>query len=328
MRLICTWRQRQLARFLVLEQRIPAHSRLGRHLARCPDCTRTQQEIASLRSDLTALPCPVLDRNFDARLMTRFRSELKTDLKSVPQFAPSFWTVRALRLSFGWALAGSALAAFTLWNLRPVDNGPKSAESVAVHNHITTAKTPLALALNKTSLVFDKGNMAKRVITPLTATPQPNFALRVPSAGAFGRKEGRRHLAGHIRRHHRRAFSLAERALYASIKRRQSNSPHGMLQAEVSDVPLLTCAARSWQALGDAYKTCGDYSRASQAYGQAFANQPDADYALAAGESAERAGDTGASLEYVALALDSAADAAHLKPSDTATDSDTKGSPK
>ena len=61
--------------------------------------------------------------------------------------------------------------------------------------------------------------------------------------------------------------------------------------------------AVSWSNAGALYQGCGDYSRASEAYGLAFSDTRDVDMALEASENASRAGDLPGALIYCALAL-------------------------
>ena len=60
----------------------------------------------------------------------------------------------------------------------------------------------------------------------------------------------------------------------------------------------------AWGGLGAIYAACGDYSSASTAYARAYTAKPDADFALAAGENAECAGDMPNAVAYYLRALE------------------------
>ncbi|HLK60256.1 MAG TPA: hypothetical protein VKU00_27080 [Chthonomonadaceae bacterium] len=63
-------------------------------------------------------------------------------------------------------------------------------------------------------------------------------------------------------------------------------------------------SAEDWGKLGTLYAVNGDYADAADAYGRAYEAQPDPDLALAAGQSAESAGEVNEALAYYLHALE------------------------
>ena len=73
--------------------------------------------------------------------------------------------------------------------------------------------------------------------------------------------------------------------------------------ARADTAPQETVPPEAWGGLGAWYAAQGDYACAADAYARAYQEQPDPDFAMAAGQSAESAGGVNDALDYYLQAL-------------------------
>jgi len=280
MRLICSWRQRQLARHAVMQKPPLPGSPLAQHLAHCSDCTAAYQEMIRLQGDvLQKLPSPTISPDFDAHLMARFATEIRGASPLQPSKAPPM--LRPLAL--GGAIAIAMIIGGQLWRIH----------LLADRTSINT-KSDRMPGLSASSLPHKMAPSSyARITVPRDVLPPIAAEIHSSARGS----------QSHHRRRHRGGRSTG--ALYARTDRERIKRHHRRL---VSPQPntlwvLVLTHAKTWRAVARAYEACGDYSRACRAYDRALATQPDADLAIAAGETAERTGDTSRALTYLAQLL-------------------------
>jgi hypothetical protein len=284
MRLICAWRQRQLARYAVLQEPPLPGSGLSQHLNGCPECAAVYHDLIRLGSEVQEqLPLPTLPLDFDVRLMTRLAAAETASLRPARMFTLS------RTFTLGGAFAITLIGAGLLWQVRrqasPVPAHVKSWSTFAQRDRkaqrpgeISAPKNPLAAASpDETPGVY----------------PGRAMASTVPFSNS--RSQSR-----HRRRHHHRAML---RALASSVGQSRSAPLRRASKPANALLALQVAGAGSWDEQARVYEACGDYSHASAAYSRAFTEQPDADMAIAAGETAERTGDASGALTYLARAL-------------------------
>src|SRR5271166_2742191 len=109
MRLICSWRQRQLAHHAVLYAPLPPRSLLAQHLARCPQCSEAYRDMIRLQQEvLKRLPAPTLSPDFDANIMARFATESRgASLPRLPAAFPIYPGLRPLALGTAMVILAS-----------------------------------------------------------------------------------------------------------------------------------------------------------------------------------------------------------------------------
>jgi len=299
MRPICIWRQREIARKLIRGEPMPPDSALGKHLESCSECAQARRDFSLLQDTLPASsPIPSLSAGFDERLQARLLAEAQTRGKSPAQTVRPDAVAHLQRAS----VALAALTAVGLWIAALQLYRPHSTEIVNSGRKRPVTAKEFASAGRKprtwppdtpVSLLF--ANMPD---LPFQSTRhKKHHAHEVMVAGWVRREEYWRH--GHRQRLPRFSPSLA----FAVKIRLGANAAARALQPEAGLTDTTLNVSATWREAGDTYEAYGDYSRAAQAYGNAFEGQPDAELAISASVNAERAGDTSSALDYFAQAL-------------------------
>lgn len=195
-----------------------------------------------------------------------FTRSVMRKLPALPCAAPAYNWKTGFALAAGTALA--AVLVYAGWRCFPMPNP-------SMPTKIASAPPAVAPTGQGASLHAPEKK-------PTTRRLQMQVRMNTIS------RESRRHpgaLAVHRLRHRRRVSGAA---LYAQ-KSQQESPQGGVLPA--------------WAAWGSWYEEQGDYGRAAEAYGRAYAQQPDSALAYEAGMDSERAGDLTQALGYYACVL-------------------------
>jgi len=274
---------------------------MDRHLAGCVDCARVRREFLRLETLLpSAYPEPRLSADFDANLLQRLRT---VDRKRVAA-GECGWSAASWRASTVAALTATALSAAALvlfWRsanspghgeprVGPGIRKPELAES-AVQRSATGGRSP--------------GVRSPHGLVPGGQRPHASLAMQTFHFSLRHFLTGARGCFGFERRYRGQPSAIG--AAMAAASHGALGAAAGAAGAEqVSAAPADLNVSVTWSDAAATYTSLGDFSRASQAYANAYHATQNVDYAIDASVTAERSGDESAALGLCAEALQQA----------------------
>lgn len=292
MSLLCRWRQRALEQAALSGSALPHDPALQQHLSGCASCRRYWNELRVLSAELAALSEPLPSgEGFAESAWARFCAA-RTSPKP------------PLRLAFVLTAAVAVILGLFLWNqVRYLASGERPNGNTG-----QVASTPPASVSpgekEKAHARVAEGSQGKGV-RPSTGLPHTK---RSPSASKIAlsstqawrkwaaitqpkRRLALRQKAG-LRTYARRYRHQRHRVAFVPKRSTHPSSPQRRMMAPARP------KWQQWSQWGDYYASQGDYERAATAYGSAYAERPDPQLALAAGQAAENAGDVTRALSY------------------------------
>ncbi|GEM_PF-5115959 len=238
-----------------------------RHIVQCADCRRAYNELVRLKEELTqGFAIPAVSEQFAQGIFEQIEARIV-----VPK--------RRTRLGNVLAVGGCAAVLLCVVFWQQSRQNPSAEPSVLAGN---------SPAQRSTSTIQKK----ERLIVPKVAVERSPIASQVKSKPKITtrvvRKKRRVYLASHsTRKPSRRSRSLAWQP--------QIEPRAAILSPEMR--------SQRWTQWASYYENHGDYSRAADAYAQAYDAVPTESTAFCAGQAAENAGDVSQAVLYYSQIL-------------------------
>jgi hypothetical protein len=294
MSLLCRWKRRVLEQAALAEDDRLHPPALKAHLDRCASCRRYWQELRALSWELSALsePLPASDR-FSELIWARIAADPVSTKRLLP-FAPILAVAAVLILGFllwsrnhlsspNGVVKGEGAQVASTSASKTLSGGPGKQNSLVSEEHRGADHSSKQSMASRAPLVErDATSTHSRRRVAAIAPPKYRAPLR--------RKTSTRTYARRYRRHRDRAALLAKRQTKPSGSQRIASVPPRPKWEQ-------------WSQWGAFYASHGDYQRAATAYASAYAERPDPELALAAGQAAENAGDVTQALAYYSRIL-------------------------